>query len=67
MSVEALKGKGGLENYSPSGSEGKDVKDTAMLNPIAKEHPAHISGDNDMKEYDSGKASFGQLGHRPGK
>lgn len=50
----------------PSGSDGKDVKDTAQLNPIAREHPDHISGSNDLTEYDSGKTNFGQLGHRSG-
>ena len=67
MSADGLKGKGGLENMIPSASMAKSVDDTKMLDPIAREHKDHISGDNDLGEYDSGKANFGQLGHRPSK
>lgn len=56
--------KGGFKDHTFDGSMAKDVRDTPMLNTTAHEHPDHISGTNDQKEYDSGKHSFGKLGAR---
>lgn len=56
--------KGAFKDAEFTGAEAKDVRDTQMLNTTAREHPDHISGSNDQKEYVSKETSFGKLGAR---
>lgn len=45
-----------------SGSSGKDVKDTKMLNAEAREPSDTVSGSNSQKRYTSKHKAFGKLG-----
>lgn len=53
---------GAFKDMTYTGGEAKDVRDTKMLDTMARETPDHISGTNEQKEYISESVAAGKLG-----
>lgn len=54
--------KTNLRDMEVSGNQGKDVRDTAMLNATAHETADTVTGDNPQKEYIAKDPTPGALG-----
>lgn len=56
-----------IVNMNISGNEGKDVRDTKVNSPLAREHKPHISAENKLGRFMPKGGKMGPLGARTGQ